>query len=129
MADTEKETQQQEEIVNDLENMVDAMTDDDAEKNPMEQFLFHQRRALEETGKALEALLPDGFKEHSRNASEEFAKGFRILVDTAIDEMKKVSEKEEEEEEELEDDQIDNDDDDDDDESSTGKTKVKVKVD
>jgi hypothetical protein len=63
---------------------------------PMERFFYHQRRALEETAKALESLLPPGFKEHATEASREFAKGFRILVDATIDELKKVSEKEEE---------------------------------
>lgn len=63
---------------------------------PMERFFYHQRRALEETAKALELLLPPGFKEHATEASREFAKGFRILVDATIDELKKVSEKEEE---------------------------------
>lgn len=68
---------------------------------PMERFFYHQRRALEETARALEALLPPGFKEHATEASREFAKGFRILVDSAIDELKKISEKDEEEEEEA----------------------------
>lgn len=65
-----------------------------APETPLEQFFYHQRRALEETGKALEALLPPGFREHSSEASREFAKGFRVLVDAAIDELKKISEKE-----------------------------------
>lgn len=64
------------------------------EDNPLEQFFFHQRRALEETGRALDALLPPGFKAHGTEASREFTKGFRVLVDAAIDELKKVSEKE-----------------------------------
>lgn len=107
-----------------IEDVVEEIKDD--MRTPMEQFFFHQRRALEETGKALEALLPPGFREHSTNASQEFARGFRILVDAAIDELKKVSEK---------DDPIANEtpesdeDDDDDPPSSTGKTKVKVQVD
>jgi hypothetical protein len=63
---------------------------------PMERFFFHQRRALEETAKALEALLPPGFKEHATEASREFARGFRVLVDATIDELKKISEKDEE---------------------------------
>lgn len=81
--------------------------------NPFETFIYHQRRALEETGKALESLLPPGFKEHSTEAGREFAKGFKILIDAAIDELRKVSEKA----------------DDDDTATSTGKTKVKVEVD
>lgn len=64
----------------------------------MERFFYHQRRALEETAKALEALLPPGFKEHATEASREFAKGFRVLVDATIDELKKVSEKDDEDE-------------------------------
>jgi len=97
---------------------------EDAE-NPMERFFYHQRRALEETGKALEALLPPEFRKHGTEASKEFTKGFRVLVDAAIDELKKVSEREEKANE------ADDDDANDDDEppSSTGKTKVKVKLD
>ncbi len=94
---------------------------------PMEQFFYHQRRALEETGKALEALLPPDFRKHGTEASKEFAKGFRVLVDAAIDELKKVSEREEEATQAAAEKQ-DNDDDDEP-PSSTGKTKVKVKLD
>src|SRR5688500_14285762 len=78
-----------------LPNM-DAASADNPGGTPMERFFYHQRRALEETAKALESLLPPGFKEHATEASREFAKGFRILVDATIDELKKVSEKEEE---------------------------------
>jgi hypothetical protein len=121
-----------------LPNM-DAASEDNPTGTPMERFFFHQRRALEETAKALESLLPPGFKEHATEASREFAKGFRILVDATIDELKKVSEKEEEtvaeaadaaeatveaaveeviEEEKKEENR----------KPTTGKTKVKVKV-
>lgn len=86
--------------------------------NTVEQFFFHQRRAIEETRKAIETLLPPGFKDHSTEASREFAKGFRVLVDAAIDELKKVSEPEEGEAGEDEDKP-----------STTGSTKVKVQVD
>lgn len=116
---------------------MDAASVDNPTGTPMERFFYHQRRALEETAKALESLLPPGFKEHATEASREFAKGFRILVDATIDELKKVSEKEEEtaptaaapeatveatveeviEEEKKEDRK-----------PTTGKTKVKVKV-
>jgi hypothetical protein len=87
-------------------------------KAPFDQFLYHQRKALEETGRALEALLPAGFKEHSGEAGREFAKGFKVLVDAAIDELRRASEKAEEEAGS-----------DDDRPSTTGKTKVKVNVD
>lgn len=103
----------------------------DGEETPMDRFFFHQKRALEETGKALEALLPPDFRNHAGEASKEFAQGFRILVDVAIDELKKVSEREEAEELAAKGEVVDDDDSNDDDEppTTTGKTKVKVKLD
>ncbi|MCU0512047.1 MAG: hypothetical protein MUE40_05695 [Anaerolineae bacterium] len=110
---------------------VTVEADDEAAGTPMERFFYHQRRALEETAKALDALLPPGFKEHATEASREFAKGFRVLVDATIDELKKISEKEEEpevveaeveepaEEPKPEEPR----------QPTTGKTKVKVKLD
>jgi PHP family Zn ribbon phosphoesterase len=84
-------------------------------QTPLDEFLQHQRRALEESGKAIEALLPEGFREHGSEASREFAKGLKVLVDAAINELEKVSKKVEEEAEEKR-------------ASTTGKTKVKVQV-
>ncbi len=109
-------------------NTVDEVVEeilDETSQNPLERFFYHQRRALEETGKALEALLPDGFKQHGGEATKEFAKGFRVLVDAAIDELKKVSEREETPTAPH----AESHDDDDDKPSTTGKGKVKVKVD
>ncbi|MFN8527788.1 MAG: hypothetical protein U0670_04175 [Anaerolineae bacterium] len=59
-------------------------------KSPIEEFVDHQRKALEETGKAIESLLPEGFREHGKEAGKEFAKGLKILVDAAIGEMEKA---------------------------------------
>ncbi|MCY4147565.1 MAG: hypothetical protein OXF90_14020, partial [Chloroflexi bacterium] len=67
---------------------------DEAGTTPLEQFIFHQRRGLEEFGKAMESLLPPGFREHTQAAGNEFATGFRVLIDAAIDEIKKASEME-----------------------------------
>lgn len=93
--------------------------DDEEARTRMEEFLYHQRRALEETGKALEALLPEGFRKHGNEASREFTKGLRVLVDAAVEEMKKANQE-----------QADtNSSDDDNNASSTGKTKIKVEVD
>ncbi|NWG17613.1 MAG: hypothetical protein HXY41_13385 [Chloroflexi bacterium] len=86
-------------------------------KSPLEAFIFHQRRALEEAGKALDALLPDGFKEHGSAASKEFIKGFQVLVDAAITEIEKATSTAEGKN------------DDEDRPSTTGKAKVKVQVD
>jgi hypothetical protein len=90
------------------------------ERTPFEDFLFHQRRALEETGKALEALLPDGFRSHGSQASKEFSKGFKVLIDAAVAEMKKATRRGDGEEGEGEEPPR---------ASGTGKTKVKVQVD
>jgi hypothetical protein len=95
-------------------------TDESAPRNPFETFLFHQRRALEETGKALEALLPEGFREHGANATREFTKGLRVLMEAAVDEVKKASDKMKSENSETSDEAND--------ESGTGATKVKVQV-
>lgn len=92
--------------------------EDEAARTTFEEFLFHQRRALEETGRALEALLPEGFRKHGNEASKEFTKGFRVLVDAAMAELKKGRETTQEDESS-----------DDDGPSTTGKTKVKIQVD
>ena len=104
-------------------------------KTPLEQFLFHQRRGLEEFGKALESLLPPGFKKHTQAAGNEFASGFRVLVDAAIDEIKKASEMEdpealaEAEQERQASANLASDDDDDDNTATSGKGKIKVELD
>jgi hypothetical protein len=92
---------------------------DESPKTPLEAFIYHQRRALEETGKALEALLPEGFKEHGSTAGREFIKSFQVLVDAAINEIEKATAAAETIEP----------DDDQDRPSTTGRTKVKVQVD
>ncbi|QPC82175.1 hypothetical protein G4Y79_21205 [Phototrophicus methaneseepsis] len=107
---------------------VESNIQEDDLTSPMERFFYHQRRALEETGKALEALLPPGFREHSGEASREFTKGFRILVDAAIDELKKVSEKEDPSAEAALTDGLEEEEDDDR-PASTGKGKVKIDID
>ena len=78
------------------EEMNPAPEEGDGEEGqtPLEQFIFHQRRGLEEFGKAMESLLPPRFKEHTQAAGAEFATGFRVLIDAAIDEIKKASEME-----------------------------------
>ena len=91
-------------------------TSEESPRTPFEDFLHHQRRALEETGKALEALLPEGFRTHGSQASKEFAPGFRVLVDAAMQELRKArtdGEEVAEDEPPV---------------STTGKTKVKVEV-
>lgn len=89
-----------------------------ASPNALETFINHQRKAVDETGKAIEALLPEGFVKHGKEAGKEFVAGFKVLVDAAIGELEKVA-KQTRKEAESDDEQP----------SSTGKTKVKVQVD
>ncbi len=93
----------------------------EAEKSPLEAFVYHQRRALEEAGKALDALLPERFKEHGSVASKEFIKGFQVLVDAAITEIERATstaKTDSEADVEAAEERL----------STTGKTKVKVQV-
>jgi hypothetical protein len=83
---------------------------------PIDEFIEHQKRALEETGKAIESLLPPDFVKHAKEAQKEFLAGFKVLADTFVDEMEKVAKKTEDKAAE------------DDKPSTTGKTKVKVQV-
>lgn len=85
--------------------------------NPVDEFVEHQKRALDETGKAIESLLPPDFVAHAKEAQKEFLAGFKVLADTFIDEMEKVAKKVEPAEKS-----------DDDKPATTGKTKVKVQV-
>lgn len=93
-------------------------TPEEPTRSTFETFLYHQRRALEETGKALESLLPEGFRSHSKQATSEFTTGLRVLVDAAIEEIKKANEGDKHVSVEMDDDKP----------STTGKTKVKVQV-
>ena len=95
-----------------------------SKQDPLNDFLRHQQRAVEETGKALDALLPEGFKTHSREAGREFVSGIKVLFDAALDGVEKASR------------DFDKnftrrrtESDSDDRPSSTGATKVKVQVD
>jgi hypothetical protein len=93
--------------------------EEESPRTPFEEFLYHQRRALEETGRALESLLPEGFRKHGSNASKEFARGFRALVDAAMQEVRKARKGEGE---------ADGGEEETPPPSTTGKTKVKVEV-
>lgn len=76
--------------MSDFDQTTETPVDDSSEK-PFDRFVRHQRKAIEETGKALDALVPPGFKEHSGEARREFVKGMKVLVDAALSEMEKAS--------------------------------------
>jgi hypothetical protein len=92
-------------------------------RQAFERFLDHQKKAIEETGKAIDALLPTGFKEHGTEARREFIKGFKVLVDTAIGELEKASREFEKARTATAEEGGDEP------PATTGKTKVKVQVD
>ncbi len=60
-------------------------------RDAFNQFLNHQKRAFDEAGKAVDALIPPGFKEHGAEASREFVKGFKVLIDATIEGLEKAS--------------------------------------
>lgn len=93
---------------------------EDSAKKPFEQFVEHQKRALDEANKAIDALIPPGFKEHGAEAQREFVKGFKVLVDAAAKELDKTSKDLERKMRESQENS--------DRRSSTGPTKVKVQV-
>ena len=93
---------------------------EESKQNPLDAFIDHQKRALDETGKAIESLLPPDFVSHAKEAQKEFFAGFKVLADSFIDEMENIARRTEHAVE---------DDDDEDKPSTTGKSKVKVQVD
>lgn len=48
-------------------------------------FIEHQRKAIRESGLALESLLPEAFKQHSKSAVKETVEAYRELVNSVID--------------------------------------------
>jgi hypothetical protein len=50
---------------------------------PLGAFFFHQRRAAEQTIRAINALVPPDFKQYSREARKEFLTSFKVLIDGA----------------------------------------------
>jgi hypothetical protein len=93
---------------------------EEKDRNALDQFIYHQRRALEEASKAVDALLPEGFKTHSAEAQKEFNKGFKVLVDAAIAELEKINRRSEQAARDAQEGEPRP--------SSTGKVKVKVQV-
>jgi hypothetical protein len=91
----------------------------EAAKGPFDKFVDHEREALREASKAVEALLPEKFWTHGRKAAEEFATGVQVLADAVITELEKLSKQIEKE---AEDEAADR-------PSTTGPAKIKVEVD
>ena len=87
------------------------MADEKNTQKPIDEFMEHQKRAIDEAGKALEALIPPEFREHGKAAVNESIEGFRVLLNSMLDDFKAEVNK-----------------DDDEGKSGSGGTKVKVEV-
>jgi len=54
-------------------------------RSPLEDFVYHQGKALEETGRAFVSLLPKDFRSHAANAIDESKTSFEILANGVLD--------------------------------------------
>lgn len=61
------------------------MADKKKDRPPLEAFVHHQARAVEETGRAFWALLPKGFRTHAEQAIDESKQGFEALFEGVVD--------------------------------------------
>lgn len=46
----------------------------------LDAFVRHQRKAVEESKLAFDALIPSGFREHGREAKRAFKRSFKVLL-------------------------------------------------
>lgn len=63
------------------------------EDTPFDEFIDHQRKAAMEAGKALESLIPEGFRDHGEIAVKEAVEGYRRLFNSVIDQVVSAIEK------------------------------------
>ena len=54
-------------------------------RKPLDAFMYHQRRAVSETGRALLSLLPKEFRTHAESAVDETRASWEALFDGVID--------------------------------------------
>lgn len=60
---------------------------EEREETPFDVFLNHQRSAVTNAGKALQSLVPTGLRDHGSKAVEEMLEGYRVLFNSAIDDV------------------------------------------
>lgn len=92
----------------------------DEKKDPLKSFLKHQKRAAEETVKALRGFIPPEVREHGRAAREEFLTSFKVLVEGVSEVVDREINKMQSSKSSAGSDSGSS--------STTGKTKVKVEV-
>jgi hypothetical protein len=64
-----------------------------ADSTRFEEFVEHERKAVQEFGKAFMALLPEGVRTHGEAAIREMVEGYRHLFNATIDDVVKTIEK------------------------------------
>jgi hypothetical protein len=119
--ESEPPTSEQPTLEEAVEQVAEAVAGE-KERGAFDQFLYHQRRAIDEASKAIDALLPEGFKSHGAEAQKEFQKGVKVLLDAAIAELERINRRAEQAAKDATGGDESR-------PSSTGKVKVKVQVD
>lgn len=76
-----------------VEKAIDKAVETIKEETVLDEFMAHQRRALEETGKALRALIPKAVEQHGKAAYREAVEGYRTLVNAIVDDVIEAIEK------------------------------------
>lgn len=75
----EKAREQVKEAAEDVQEAID--------KTPLGQLIESQKRALSEAVKAIEALIPEGTREHGEKALKEMIEGYRALLDMTAEQI------------------------------------------
>ncbi len=70
---------------------VNSTANEEVKKDTFNKFVEHETKAFEESLKAIDALLPEAFKDHAKTAGKEFAAGFRVLLDVAAETIDKAA--------------------------------------
>lgn len=58
-----------------------------------DEFVEHEKKAVQEFGKAFATLLPEGLREHGETAVKEMVEGYRGLFNATLDDVVKLVEK------------------------------------
>jgi hypothetical protein len=63
------------------------------DEQPFTQFIEHQKKAITEIGRAINALIPEAAREHGDTALKEMVEGYRRLFNSTVDEIIKTVER------------------------------------
>jgi hypothetical protein len=58
-----------------------------AEPTAFDDFVEHEKKAVQEFGKAFAALLPEGVREHGQTGVQEMVEGYRRLFNATLDDI------------------------------------------